>query len=139
MGRRKGYARGRMCCFWWGNTGFFFLQMLNPIFILLGQAFFGILTAGIAGAGHGFMQNLFPTHVRYRGVSINFCLGRALCGSTAPMLLTYLIEVRHFNLYVPALYLMGVSLVFLIVLMTFSRKLYGKHQIHDSVASREAL
>ncbi len=63
----------------------------------------------------------------------------ALCGGTAPMLLTYLIEVRHFNLYVPALYLMGVSFVFLMVLMPFSRKLYSKHQIRDSVASCEAL
>ena len=49
---------------------FFFLQMLPPIFILLGQAFLGMLTAGIAGAGHEFMQNFFPMHVRDRGVFI---------------------------------------------------------------------
>ena len=118
---------------------FFFLQMLNPIFILLGQAFLGILAAGIAGAGHGFMQNLFPKHLRYRGVSVNFCLGMVLCGGIVPMLLPYLIEIQHFNLYVPALYLMGVSFVFLMVLMASSRKLYGKHQIRESVASYETL
>lgn len=70
MGRREGYASGRMCCFQRGHTGFFFLQMLPPIFILLGQAFLGMLTAGIAGAGHEFMQNFFPMHVRDRGVFI---------------------------------------------------------------------
>ncbi|MBY0292768.1 MAG: MFS transporter [Alphaproteobacteria bacterium] len=118
---------------------FFLLQTLNPVFILLGQALLGILTAGIAGAGHGFMQKLFPTHVRYRGISVNFCLGMALCGGTAPMLLTYLIEVHHFNLYVPALYLMCVSFVFLMVLMTFSRKLYGEQLTRGSGASYESL
>ncbi|HUX78721.1 MAG TPA: MFS transporter [Alphaproteobacteria bacterium] len=105
---------------------FFLLQTMDPIYILLGQALLGILTAGIAGAGHGFMQGLFPIQMRYRGISINFCLGMALCGGTAPLLLTYLIEKQHFSLYTPALYLMSISFAFLVCILFLSKK--GFHE-----------
>lgn len=111
---------------------FFLLQTLNPILILLGQALLGILVAGIAGAGHGFMQELFPVQARYRGVSINFCLGMALCGGTAPMLFTYLIESRHLSLYVPAFYLMLIASVFITCIIYLSRKMNRTHKILTS-------
>lgn len=111
---------------------FFLLQTLNPFFILLGQALLGILTAGIAGAGHGFMQGLFPTQMRYRGISINFCLGMALCGGTAPLLLTYLIESRHLSLYAPSLYLISISSAFLICVLFLSKKVYNEKTLEFS-------
>ncbi|MBS0272563.1 MAG: MFS transporter [Proteobacteria bacterium] len=101
---------------------FFLLQTLSPTLILLGQALLGILVAGIAGAGHGFMQKLFPTQARYRGVSINFCLGMAFCGGTAPMLMTYLIESCHTSLYTPAIYLMILAALFVTCINIFSKK-----------------
>lgn len=118
---------------------FSLLQTEIPILILLGQALLGTLVAGIAGAGHGFMQQLFPTQIRYRGISINFCLGMALCGGTAPMLLTYLIEARQWNLYIPALYLMGIAFLFLSCLLLLSRKTHSYHNIWNSPAPRDAL
>lgn len=117
---------------------FFLLQTLDPFLILLGQAFLGILTAGIAGAGHGYMQELFPTHMRYRGISTNFCLGMALGGGTAPLLLTYLIESHSWGLYTPAFYLMGVSTVFLTCLVVFAKKMTHKFS-WESLTSHDAL
>lgn len=108
---------------------FSLLQTLNPLLILMGQALLGILVAGIAGAGHGFMQKLFPTQARYRGVSINFCLGMALCGGTAPMLMTYLIESCHASLYTPAYYLMVLAAIFVTCLSVFSKKQYVDQHI----------
>jgi MHS family proline/betaine transporter-like MFS transporter len=101
---------------------FFLLQTLNPFLILCGQAFLGIMGASIAGTSHGYMQDLFPTQVRYRGISINFCLGMALCGGTAPMLFTYLIESGGASLYAPAFYLMSLASLFLLTLLYLSSK-----------------
>ena len=68
------------------------------------------MAASIAGPGHAFVQKLFPTEVRYRGVSINFCLGMAVCGGTAPWILTFLIE-KASNLYTPSIYIMVLSTI----------------------------
>ena len=108
---------------------FFLLQTLNPPLILIGQSLLGIFVASIAGAGHGFMQTLFPTPARYRGVSINFCIGMAACGGTAPMLLTYLIEARHATLYSPAIYLMLLAATFSLCLSLYSRSRTGHKKV----------
>lgn len=117
---------------------FFLLQTLNPIYIMIGQCLLGILTAGIAGAGHGFMQGLFPVQMRYRGISINFCIGMALCGGTAPMILTYLIESRHFNLYIPAFYLISIAFIFLITILNLSKKMHATQHVWNSLSPRDA-
>jgi len=111
---------------------FILLQTLNPVLILLGQSLLGILAASIAGSGHGYMQALFPTQARYRGVSINFCLGMAACGGTAPLLMTYLIEVKQASLYAPAFYLMLLAITFILCLTALSRKGASKGEILPS-------
>ncbi len=114
---------------------FLLLQTLNPLLILCGQALLGILTASIAGAGHGYMQPLFPTQVRLRGVSINFSLGMALCGGTAPMIFTYLIESERATLYVPAFYLMGLASLFLFTILYLSKRIESTGRIDKSLPS----
>jgi MHS family proline/betaine transporter-like MFS transporter len=114
---------------------FFLLQTLNSLLILSGQVLLGILTASIAGASHGYMQPLFPTQVRLRGVSINFSLGMALCGGTAPMLFTYLIESSRLTLYSPAFYLMGLASLFLVTVLYFSRRLDSTERLGTSLPS----
>ena len=111
---------------------FFLLQTLNPPLVLLGQALLGILVASIAGSGHGFMQTLFPTQARYRGISINFCIGMAACGGTAPMILTYLIEAQHTSLYTPAAYLMVLAMTFVVCLGIYSKNRLGNKKILTS-------
>lgn len=112
---------------------FLLLQTLNPLLILCGQALLGILTASIAGAGHGYMQPLFPTQVRLRGISINFSLGMALCGGTAPMLFTYLIESNKATLYVPAFYLMGLASLFLFTVLYLSKRIESTERIDPTL------
>lgn len=76
--------------------------------ILLAQVLLGLATAAIAGPQHGFVQTLFPVKARYLGISSSFCLGMALCGGTAPLLLTYLID-RTGNLYIPGYFIAVLS------------------------------
>ena len=114
---------------------FFLLQTLNSLLILSGQVLLGILTASIAGASHGYMQPLFPTQVRLRGVSINFSLGMALCGGTAPMLFTYLIESSRLTLYVPAFYLMGLASLFLVTVFYLSKGISSTKRLANVLPS----
>ncbi len=66
---------------------------------------------------NSLLQRLFPTEVRYTGISLGFAIGLALFGGTQPLFCTYLIEQNQ-NPYSPALYLMfaacigGISLFF---------------------------
>lgn len=112
---------------------FWLLQTLNPLLILCGQALLGLLTASIAGAGHGYMQPLFPTQVRLRGISINFSLGMALCGGTAPMIFTYLIESEKETLYIPAFYLMCLASLFLLNILFLSKRMESTEQTKNSI------
>ncbi len=116
---------------------FSLLQTLDPFYVLVGQAMLGILTASIAGASHGYMQQLFPTSIRYRGVSINFCAGMALFGGTAPLILTHCIEVKHYTLYVPALYLIFMATLFFLTISLLSKKESNDPQNVNTLASGE--
>ncbi len=89
--------------------------------ILCAQVLLGIATGAIAGPQHAFVQNLFPVQSRYRAISTSFCLGMAVCGGTAPMILTYLIEKTN-NLYVPAVYIASISLLLFTTLSLSIRK-----------------
>lgn len=100
---------------------YYLIQQVDFFSIILGQAIFGALAAGIAGAGHIFLQKLFPPEARYRGISVNFCMGMAVFGGTTPMILTYFIESLHLSLYAPALYPMAISVVFSIIYFIFGR------------------
>lgn len=79
------------------------------------------------------MQPLFPTQVRLRGISINFSLGMALCGGTAPMLFTYLIESNKATLYVPAFYLMGLASLFLFTVLYLSKRIESTERIDPTL------
>ena len=115
---------------------FFLLQTHTPLFILCGQALLGVAVASIAGTSHGYMQNLFPTQIRYRGISIHFCLGMALCGGTAPLLLTSLIESGASTLYAPAFYLMSIATLFLISILYFTKRIDLHKRVEHPATSK---
>ena len=93
--------------------------------IILVQILLGTATASIAGPQHAFVQNLFPIKARYMGISTSFCLGMALCGGTAPMILTYLVETTHNNL-IPAYFISFLSLLLLSALLLVRKRIQKK-------------
>jgi len=105
----------KMSPYYFFKLAFFFLIITSiPVFYLLQSqtlflTFLGIfllatMFASISGSQHAFMQNLFPTDQRYRGIAFGFNLGSCILGGTAPMLLTWLIDKFH-NLSIPGYYL----------------------------------
>ena len=89
-------------------TTFILLQNADTSSIVMAQILLGLATGCIAGPQHAFVQNLFPVSIRYRAISFSFCLGMALCGGTAPLILTYLIETTG-NLVIPAYFITAIS------------------------------
>jgi hypothetical protein len=59
----------------------------------------------------------------------------ALCGGTAPMLFTYLIESSKLSLYVPAFYLIGLASLFLFTVFYFSQRT-GAERIEPSLLGK---
>jgi len=87
------------------------------------QIILGLFVASIAGTAHGFIQNLFPTKHRYKGVSFSFSLGMGIVGGTTPIILLKLINYTN-NLLVPAYYIMGWAVIMLVTLQLCKTKYY---------------
>jgi MFS family permease len=80
-----------------------------------------ILVGAIAGAIPSTLAELFPTYIRYSGVAISYNLGFAIFSGLAPMICLFLIQ-KTGVLYSPAYYLIGLSLVVLILGVVFARR-----------------
>nr|WP_285947637.1 MFS transporter [Thomasclavelia cocleata] len=88
----------------------------------LGFLFFGLLLLGIVlsvyeGTMPGSLPTLFHTDIRYRTLSWTFNISVSLFGGTTPLVASWLVHVTGNNL-APAFYLLGVSVIGLIVVLT---------------------
>ena len=65
------------------------------------------------------MVEMFPTRVRYTGVSITYNLGMALFGGSTPVICTWLIQVTGGNIWAPVYYLVGANIIALAMILLF--------------------
>ena len=79
--------------------------------------FFSTISGMNLGPIFANTSGLFQTKVRYTGFGVSFNLGVAIFGGTSPMLITYLIS-KSGILLIPAFYLMALSVLFIITLVT---------------------
>jgi MHS family proline/betaine transporter-like MFS transporter len=82
-------------------TGLVALVGGEPGGLLLGYAFIGLALGTLVPST--FLAELFPTRLRYSGLSLTFGLGSALFGGTAPALATFLVR-RTGDVLSPAWY-----------------------------------
>lgn len=112
-----------------GSVSFFVVQSATIESIILSQVLLGLATAAIAGPQHAFVQCLFPVRSRYLGISFTFCLGMALCGGTAPMILTYFIE-KTGSYFFPAIFISSLSfLLFFAIVSLKGERLNEKKEL----------
>ncbi len=78
--------------------------------VILGQAVLGTCAGAIGGVTHVIAQKLFPTLIRYRGISFNFSLGMGIVGGTVGMVHLYLIE-KTGMIYIPSAYIFVIAVL----------------------------
>jgi MFS transporter, MHS family, proline/betaine transporter len=108
-----------------GRPAHLLLRGRYPVFTLLDDATAAATIAGqlilmvcvllYLGPWASAISELLPTATRYTGMAIGFQLSMAIFGGTAPLLATLLIKPTGDNL-APAFYLIGASLLILLVL-----------------------
>jgi MFS transporter, MHS family, proline/betaine transporter len=101
-----------------GMLGFLVLSI--PAFLLIRQGSVALIIFGLALLGGSLvcllatmsaaLPALFPTQVRYGGLSIGYNVSTSLFGGTTPLVITALIDVAHTNL-MPAYYATGAAVV----------------------------
>ena len=103
------------------------LLMILPIFytfnngnlfmITLAQILLSILIPSFTGPANAFMNKLFPTNIKFRGMAFFYCLGSAILGGTLPLISTFLIKFSLSSI-TPAIYLFSILFVCMLFIKT---------------------
>lgn len=104
---------------------YFLLQLHSLPGIFSMQVIMGIVIAMIAGPIFSIFVRAFSPDIRYSGVSFSFNAGMSLFGGTAPMIATLIIGLSKNNAF-PSLYIIGSSIVGILILSNLSKITYSK-------------
>lgn len=90
-------------------------------YALLGQLMLATLAASFLGPSNLLIYSVFPTALRYSGVSFNFSLGLAVLGGNAPLIAATLICITG-DKTSPALYIMSMAIIGILSLLGIHSK-----------------
>lgn len=91
-GRRKPYALGATLMAVWGFAAFPMFETRNELVILL-TIVLGLMIHALMYAGQpAIMAEMFPTRMRYSGVSLGYQVTSIVAGSMAPIIATMLLN-----------------------------------------------
>ena len=131
VGRKPMYLAGVLLGATWGFIAFPMFETGNDIVILggivLGLAFHALMYAGQPA----IMAELFPTRMRYSGVSLGYQVTSIVAGSLAPIIATALLS--QFDSYIPvALYIVAACVITLIAVLALKEtKGISLHDVDD--------
>ena len=122
-GRRPVYLVGAIAA---GTWGFFAFPMMNTgnYLAIMGAIIIGLMIHALMYAPQpAIMAEMFPTRMRYSGVSLGYHVTSIVAGSLAPIIAVKLLDI--YDSWVPiALYLAGAAVVTLIAAL-FMRETKG--------------
>lgn len=110
IGRKPTYMLGAITGASWGFFAFPMMDSKND-FLILASVTIGLMFHALMYAGQpSIMAEMFPTRMRYSGVSLGYQVTSIVAGSIAPFIATAL--VQHYHSSVPvAIYLLGACAV----------------------------
>ncbi len=86
--------------------------------ILAAMIVFAIFEALFQAGMPALMTEMFPTRIRYTGLSVSYNISLAIFGGTTPLLCTWLVHMSGGNLWMPAYYLILSAVVALLVVFS---------------------
>lgn len=96
---------------------FALLNVGTIITLFIGLLLIGLVLSVYEGTMPGTLPALFHTNVRYRAIAWTFNISISIFGGTTPLVASWLVHITGNNL-APAFYLMFVSIIGLIMLLT---------------------
>ncbi|MGV0715187.1 MFS transporter [Mycolicibacterium sp. XJ662] len=113
FGRRPVYIVGTIAAASWGFFAFPMMDSANYL-LIMGAIIAGLVIHALMYAPQpALMAEMFPTRMRYSGVSLGYQVTSIVAGSLAPAIATWLLD--RFNSAVPiALYLAGAAAITLV-------------------------
>ncbi|SEK53624.1 MFS transporter [Rhodococcus maanshanensis] len=123
LGRRPTYLIGAVLA---GTWGFFAFPMMDSAHnaVVLAAIVIGLIIHAFMYAGQpAIMAEMFPTRMRYSGVSLGYQVTSIVAGSLAPIIAASLLSRFHSSVPI-AFYLLGASVV-TIVAVAFARETKG--------------
>ncbi|MGP4056472.1 MFS transporter [Mycobacterium sp. 4D054] len=136
-GRRPVYIVGATLAATWG---FFAFPMMNTgdYLMIMGAVILGLIIHALMYAPQpAIMAEMFPTRMRYSGVSLGYQVTSIVAGSLAPAIATWLLD--RFGTWVPiAIYLAGAAVITLVAAW-FTRETNGIDLHSLDEADREQL
>lgn len=137
FGRRPVYIVGAIAG---GTWGFFAFPMMNSgsYGLIMAAIILGLVIHALMYSPQpAIMAEMFPTRMRYSGVSLGYQVTSIVAGSLAPAIATWLLE--KYGSAVPiAIYLAGASLITLVAAL-FNRETKGLDLATLDAADREQL
>lgn len=137
FGRRPVYIVGAVAAGCWGFFAFPMMNSANYL-LIMGAIIAGLVIHALMYAPQpALMAEMFPTRMRYSGVSLGYQVTAIIAGSLAPAIATWLLD--RFGSAVPiALYLAGAAAITLVAALV-SRETNGIDLETVDQADRDAL
>lgn len=116
IGRRPVYAFGALGLALWAFAFFPLLGSGNPALIALAIVGGLVFHSAMYGPQAAFLCELFPTRMRYSGVSISYQFSSILAGAIAPIIALALFQ--HFHSFIPiACYVAGACAISVVAVL----------------------
>ena len=120
-GRKKILKYSAIAMFLISYPVFHLLLTANFTAVLMAQILFGAILGFFMGPTPAALVELFPTSVRFTGLSLSYNISAALFGGTSPYIYIYLIKKTKSN-FIPAYYIMLFVIVTLFSLSYFKNR-----------------
>ncbi|MGC5170704.1 MFS transporter [Micromonospora sp. DT81.3] len=128
VGRKPVYLIGVLLAATWGFFAFPMFDTKSPVVILLAICLGLFIHAFMYAPQPAIMSEMFPTRMRYSGVSLGYQVTSIIAGSLAPIIATWLL--REYGTWVPvAIYLALAAAVSLVAVLSL-RETKGS-SLHD--------
>lgn len=134
-GRKPLYIAGTIGMIIYAFPYFWLLQQKSVALLIIATVIgLGIIWAPITAVLGTMFSEIFPSNVRYTGISLGYQIGAALAGGTAPLIATALLAAYR-NSYVPvALYIVLVSLISLVAVWSVRDRKHEELDEQDGIA-----
>jgi MFS family permease len=136
-GRRPVYFIGAVAAVFWGFVAYPMMYTGKYLPIVAAVTLGLVIHAFMYAPQPAIMAEMFPTRMRYSGVSLGYQVTSIIAGSLAPAIATWLLDKFHSAVPI-ALYLAGASVITLVAAL-FSRETKGLDLATLDAADREQL